>query len=312
MRRALVTGGAGFIGSHLVEALLARGVQVVVLDDFSTGRAENLAAWRSHPGLTVVQGDIRDPGVLARLTAGVDLVFHLAAFVSVPASIAHPLVCLDINAQGTAQVLEVARQAGVQRVVLASSAAVYGQHTTLPLHEDLPPRAQSPYAASKIANEALAQAYTQMGLPTVALRFFNVYGPRQRADSPYAAAIPRFVERLRSGRPPVIYGDGHQTRDFVFVRDVVDALLAAAQAPQAPGRVYNVCSGQGVRVLDLLAELYRFFPKAPEPQFAPPRPGDIRHSVGDPRRAAEELGFRARVSLAQGLRATLQAASAAS
>ena len=308
MQRALVTGGAGFIGSHLVEALLARGVRVTVLDDFSTGRAENLAHVRAHPALVVVRGDIRDPAMLAQVMPTAEVVFHLAAFVSVPGSIEDPLTCVDINERGTARVLEAARQAGVRRVVLASSAAVYGDHATLPLHEDLPPRALSPYAASKVANEALAQAYTHMGLPTVALRFFNVYGPRQRADSPYAAAVPIFVERLRAGRAPVVYGDGLQTRDFVFVRDVAAALMAAADASQAPGRAYNVCTGRAVSVLDLLAELYRFFPHAPDPEFARPRAGDIRHSVGDPDRAARDLGFRAATSLAEGLRALVQAA----
>ncbi len=309
MEHALVTGGAGFIGSHLVEGLLARGVRVTVLDNFSTGRAENLAASARHPDLRILTGDVRDPAAVQAAMRGADVVFHLAAFVSVPGSIEQPITSLEINDLGTAQVLEAARRAGVQRVVLASSAAVYGDHTTLPLHEDLPPRPLSPYAAAKVANEALAFAYTHLGLPTVALRFFNVYGPRQRSDSPYAAAIPKFVERLRAGQPPIIYGDGRQTRDFVFVRDVVHALLAAAQAPEAPGRVYNVCTGQGIAVLDVLAELYRFFPKAPGPRFKPPRAGDIRHSVGDPRRAAEELGFRARTPLLRGLRAVVNAAA---
>lgn len=308
MHTVLVTGGAGFIGSHLVEGLLARGVAVRVLDDFSTGRRDNLAAVQRHPDLRILHGDIRDAQTVARALEGVQVVFHLAAFVSVPGSIEDPLTCVDINERGTAVVLEAARQAGVQRVVLASSAAVYGDHTQQPLHEALPPRALSPYAASKVAGEALAQAYTRMGLPTVALRFFNVYGPRQRPDSPYAAAVAVFVERLRRGQAPTIYGDGRQTRDFVFVADVVDALLAAAHAPtDAAGRAYNVCTGQAVTLLDLLAELYRYFPKAPLPDFAPPRPGDIRHSVGDPTLAAQVLRFRARVSLAQGLRRMLRA-----
>ncbi len=311
MRTALVTGGAGFIGSHLVEGLLARGVAVRVLDDFSTGRRDNLIAVQRHPDLHILRGDIRDAQAVGRALEGVQVVFHLAAFVSVPGSIEDPLTCVDINERGTAVVLEAARQAGVQRVVLASSAAVYGDHTQQPLHEALPPRALSPYAASKVAGEALAQAYTRMGLPTVALRFFNVYGPRQRPDSPYAAAVAVFVERLRRGQAPTIYGDGHQTRDFVFVADVVDALLAAAHAPaDAAGRAYNVCTGQAVTLLDLLAELYRYFPKAPLPDFAPPRPGDIRHSVGDPTLAAQVLRFRARVSLAQGLRRMLRATPA--
>ncbi|NPA06084.1 MAG: SDR family oxidoreductase [Chloroflexi bacterium] len=305
--RALVTGGAGFIGSHLVDALLARGHDVVVLDNFSTGKVENLP--QGHPRLQVLRGDVRDADVVTRAMQGVNVAFHLAAHVSVPASIQDPLTTHAINVTGTVHVLEAARQAGVRRVVLASSAAVYGEPEKLPLSEDVPLRPLSPYASSKVANEADARAYAaSLGLETVALRFFNVYGPRQRADSPYSGVIARFVEALAQDRAPTVFGDGRQTRDFIFVHDVVAALLRAAEAPaHVVGRAFNVCTGRAVSLLDLLNVLYRFYPHAPRPHFAPPRPGDIRHSRGDPTLAERLLGFRARVPLDQGLAQLLQA-----
>ncbi len=305
--RALVTGGAGFIGSHLVDALLARGHDVIVLDNFSTGKVENLP--QGHPRLHVLRADVRDGRAVAQAMQGVDVVFHLAARVSVPASIQDPLTTHAINVTGTMHVLEAARQAGARRVVLASSAAVYGEPEQLPLSEDAPLRPLSPYASSKVANEADARAYAaSLGLETVALRFFNVYGPRQRADSPYSGVIARFVEALAQGRAPIVFGDGRQTRDFIFVHDVVTALLRAADAAvHVVGRAFNVCTGRAVSLLDLLDVLYRFYPHAPRPRFAPPRPGDIRHSRGDPSLAEQALGFRARVPLDQGLARLIQA-----
>ncbi|NPA26545.1 MAG: NAD-dependent epimerase/dehydratase family protein [Chloroflexi bacterium] len=299
--RVVVTGGAGFIGSHLVDALLAAGHEVRVVDDFSTGRLENLP--QGHAKLQVVRADVREFDAIRRAFEGAELVFHLAALVSVPQSVQTPQRAHAINTTGTLNVLEAARQAGARRVVLASSAAVYGEPETLPLHEGLLPRPLSPYASSKVANEADAHAYTaSMGLEAIALRFFNVYGPRQRADNPYSGVIARFVEALRQGRAPTVFGDGHQTRDFIFVSDVVEALLRAADAPaSAAGQAYNVCTGQAVSLLELLDVLYRHFPHAPRPKFGPPRAGDIRHSRGDPTRAAQKLGFRARVSLEEGL-----------
>ncbi len=298
---ALVTGGAGFIGSHIVRALLARGQRVRVLDDFSTGKPENLAGLRTER-LEVVEDDLRDPEALRKALQGVEVVFHQAAFVSVPASMEAPLDCHAVNATGTMQLLESARQAGVQKVVLASSAAVYGDAQAFPLQEYLSPRPLSPYAATKAVDELYARLYTAAyGLPVVALRYFNVYGPRQRPDSPYAAAIPIFARRMLNGEPPVVYGDGSQRRDFIFVEDVVEANLLAAATAEAAGQVFNICTGREVSLMELIATLQELIPEAPAPVFAPPRPGDIYRSVGDPTRAKEILGFQARTSLQEGL-----------
>ncbi len=301
----LVTGGAGFIGSHVVDVLLEAGFRVRVLDDFSTGAPENLAHVRVGDALELWEGSIEDPDLVRRAVQGVRWVFHLAARIFVAESVQDPVTYHRTNVLGTVQVLQAAREAGVERVVVTSSAAVYGVPETLPLREDAPLRPLSPYAAEKIANEMDARVFTHLGLEVVALRLFNVYGPRQRPDSPYAAVIPAFLSRWMQGKPPVVYGDGTQTRDFVFVRDVARAFLLAAQAPRAAGQVFNVCSGQGTSLLDLLRQMRPLFPEAPEPTFAPPRPGDIPHSVGDPSRAREGLGFRPQVSLEEGLRMTL-------
>ncbi len=304
MATSLVTGGAGFIGSHLVRALLEAGDEVRVLDDFSTGLRENLP---DHPRLRLYEGDVRDAALVAKAVRGVERVFHLAAMVSVPQSMEEPLRCLDVNERGTVALLDAARRAGVQRVVLASTCAVYGDTDRLPIAETCPPAPLSPYAASKWTNEVYADLYTRVfDLPVVALRFFNVYGPRQRPDSPYAAAIPIFISRMLRGEPPTVFGDGHQQRDFVFVGDVVRALLLASESEAAAGRAFNVCTGEAVSVLALLAALAELLPDAPPPVFAPPRPGDIYRSLGDPTLAAQVLGFRAEVSLLDGLRQTVE------
>lgn len=303
MRKVLVTGGAGFIGSHLVSALLERGDAVRVLDNFSSGRRENLPE-RSRR-LEVLEGDVRDGRLVNEAVRGVEVVFHQAAFVSVPESLERPQECFDINARGTSLVLEAARRAGVRRVILASSAAVYGDSDALPLTEESRLCPLSPYAASKQVNEMYASLYTRVfGLEAVALRYFNVFGPRQRPDSMYAAAIPIFIQRLRRGEAPTVFGDGLQTRDLIFVADVVRANLIAAEHPAAAGHVFNICTGRPTRLLDLLAILYPLFPHAPQPIFAAPRPGDIYHSVGDPAKAERLLGFKAETSLAEGLKET--------
>ncbi len=306
MRLALVTGGAGFIGSHIVRALLTEGYRVRVLDDFSSGKLENLAGLKRER-LEVQEGDIRDPRALQTALQGVEVVFHEAAFVSVPASMEDPLTCHAVNDTGTLHLLEAARRAGVERVVLASSAAVYGDNDAFPLQEDLPPRPLSPYAASKAANELYARLYTvAFGLPVVALRYFNVYGPRQRPDSPYAAAIPIFARRMLAGQPPTIFGDGGQRRDFVFVGDVAQANLCAAESPAAAGEAINICTGREVSLLELIAVLRDLIPQAPEPVFAPPRPGDIYRSVGNPAKAARLLNFRPQTTLRDGLSAVVE------
>lgn len=302
--RVLVTGGAGFIGSHLVEELLRRGDSVRVLDDFSTGRRENLA---SLPGdMEIVEADLRDARRVEEAVRGVEWVFHLAAFISVPQSMLDPQTCFDVNVGGTVGLLEAARRAGVRKVVLASSTAVYGDTDVFPTPEETPLAPLSPYALSKQVNELYASLYTRtFGLPVAALRFFNVYGPRQRPDSPYAAAIPIFISRLLAGQPIVIYGDGGQSRDFIFVKDVVRANLMAAESEVA-GEAYNVCSGRETTILDLMEELSEVSPRQPEVRHEAPRPGDIYRSVGNPEKAARDFGFRAQTSLADGLAATLE------
>src|SRR5512133_1427958 len=248
MKRYLVTGGAGFIGSHIVRALLEQGDFVRVLDNFSTGKRENLAGLN----VEICEGDLRDTSKVAEAVQSIDYVFHEAAFVSVPQSMDDPLPCFEINQRGTEYLLEAARKAGVKRVVLASSAAVYGDLETMPLEEQFSLRPLSPYAVSKRVDELYAEMYTRsFGLDVVALRYFNVYGPRQRPDSMYAAAVPIFTRRLIDGKPITIYGDGGQTRDLVYVGDIVRANLVASEHPAAPGQVFNICSGDEIRIIDL-------------------------------------------------------------
>lgn len=302
MKKYLVTGGAGFIGSHIVRALLEQGDFVRVLDNFSTGKRENAAQFANSPHFELIEGDLRDPLALAAAVQGIDIIFHQAAFVSVPQSMEDPLSCFEINQRGTEFLLEAARKAGVKRVVLASSAAVYGDSEAMPLDEQTPLRPLSPYAVSKRVDELYAEMYTRsFGLEVAALRYFNVYGPRQRPDSMYAAAVPIFTRRLLDGKPVTIYGDGSQTRDLVYVGDIVRANLIASEHPAAPGQVFNVCSGTEIRVIDLVETLMKLFPNAPAPQFAPPRAGDIYRSVGNPQKAANLLGFKTQTSLAEGL-----------
>ncbi len=298
----LVTGGAGFIGSHIVRALLAAGESVRVLDDLSTGRADNLA------GLSVdfVRGDIRDAATVARAVAGVRAVCHHAAMISVPRSVEDPLGSHRVNVEGTLTVLEAARQAGVKRFVLASSAAIYGDEPSLPKSEQSPQRPQSPYAIHKLIGEQYLRLYHDLyGLDTLSLRYFNVYGPRQDPASPYAAVIPLFIAALRDGRRPTIFGDGRQTRDFIYVGDVARANVAALQAPAPGGRVINVAGGRRIDLLELLATLGRIFGVDPDPLFAPERPGDVRHSVAAVEAAAQVLAFRPAVELPEGLAATV-------
>jgi UDP-glucose 4-epimerase len=301
--RVLVTGGAGFIGSHLVEGLLTRGHSVRVLDNYSTGRRENLSHWMGD--IEIMDGDLRDEEQINKAVSGMDWVFHLAAFISVPESLIDPGTCYSVNVTGTVNLLEAAHRFGVQKVVLASSTAVYGNPADFPTTEDSLLQPLSPYAVSKQVNEIYARLYTQaFNLPVVPLRFFNVYGPRQPPDSPYAAVIPIFVDLLVSGRPITIYGDGNQSRDFIYVKDVVEANLKAAQMETA-GEPINICSGHETTLLDLLEELSEMTPHPPDVRFSPARPGDIYRSIGSPVKAQADLGFRATTSLADGLRETI-------
>jgi UDP-glucose 4-epimerase len=299
----LITGGAGFIGSHIAEELLRRGDLVRVLDNFSSGFRENLAPFQGS--LEIMAADLRDGQAVQAAVQDVDLVFHLAAFVSVSQSMEEPETCFAVNVGGTVNLLEASRQAGVRKVVLSSSTAVYGDTVVFPTTEDTPLLPLSPYAVSKQVNELYARLYTRVfGLPVVALRYFNVYGPRQRPNSDYAAAIPIFVRKLVAGEPVTIYGDGKQSRDFIFVKDVVRANLLAS-ASDAAGDAYNICTGHETNLLTLLEELSEISPHQPEVRFVAPRPGDIYRSAGSPQKAALAFGFHAETSLADGLAQTI-------
>jgi UDP-glucose 4-epimerase len=295
----VVTGGAGFIGSHLAEALRTQGRRVRVVDDFSTGRRASVP-----PGVELLEGDANDQSAEAVRDAAE--VYHLAAIPSVPGSVERPLANHRATAQAALSMLAAAERAGVRRVVLASSSAVYGDAAALPLREEAAPRPGSPYAAAKLAAEQYAASWASRGgLEAVSLRFFNVYGPRQDPDSPYAAVIPVFARRIRDGKPMPVYGDGGQTRDFIFVGDVVRALLLAGSVPGVSGRVYNVACGAPVSVLEVGRTLASLMGKPPEFEFLPPRPGDVRDSVADVSAARRDLGFSAAVPLDEGLRRTV-------
>ncbi|MEP7137800.1 MAG: SDR family NAD(P)-dependent oxidoreductase [Chloroflexota bacterium] len=306
----LVTGGAGFIGSHISQTLLARGETVRILDNFSTGKRENIAVLTQQFGrdqLEIMEGDVRDASRVKEAVAGIEIIFHEAAFVSVPQSMDEPQNCFDVNITGTSLLFDTARRAGVRRAVVASSAAVYGESEALPLVEETPLMPKSPYAVSKRVDEMYAELFTNsFNFEVAALRYFNVYGPRQRPDSMYAAAVPIFARRLLDGKPITIYGDGGQTRDLVNVRDIVRANIVASEHPNAAGKIFNICTGVETRLLDLLDVLYDLFPNAPKTEFAAPRAGDIYRSVGSPQKAATVMDFRTQVSLAEGLKETVE------
>jgi nucleoside-diphosphate-sugar epimerase len=305
-RLALVTGGAGFIGSHLVDVLLERGARVRVFDDLSTGLAANLAHLEGR--IEWQEGDLRDVDACAQACRDVDLVFHQAALGSVPRSIADPATSIDVNVGGTANLFAAARDAKVKRIVFASSSSVYGDSVALPKREGQEGEVLSPYALSKKMCEQLAKVYGSCyGLEIVGLRYFNVYGPRQRPDGPYAAVIPRFFAASRLSEPPLIYGDGLQSRDFTYVADAVEANLLAAGAPSsACGLSFNIAGGRRVSVLDLAKQI-RAIVGGPAPRFEPPRKGDVLHSLADLTKARASLGFEPKVGLEEGLRRTAAA-----
>jgi UDP-glucose 4-epimerase len=308
MPTALVTGGAGFIGSHLVRLLTDRGWSVRVLDNLSSGSRDNLAG----AGADLIVGDIRDRDVVDQAARAAEFIFHLAAMVSVPASMAEPVECYRANVLGSLHVLDAACRARARRVVLSSSCAVYGEagHPVDEASETMP---ISPYAASKLAMEQAARMMAvAFGLETVSLRYFNVYGPRQAPDSLYAAAIPIFIRAMQGGRAPVIFGDGLQTRDYVFVGDVARANLLAAEARVEPGAVFNIGSGRSVTINEVVKTLRTLFPALPDPSYGPPRPGDVRLSAGLIDRAGQALGYRPETALAKGLGATVEWAREAS
>ena len=308
-RTALVTGGAGFIGGHLVERLCADGWSVRVVDDFSTGREANLAAVAQR--IELLRGDIRDADVLARAMRGVEVVFHQAAMASVPRSVAEPVRTNSVNDDGTLGVLEAARHAGVRRVVYAASSSAYGDTPELPKIETMPATPLSPYALQKYTGEVYCRLYTELyGLETVALRYFNVYGPRQDPKSEYAAVIPKFITACLRGEGPTIFGDGEQTRDFTMVYDAVQANLLSADAPRASGRVCNVAAGARTSLNELFAAIRAETGTTATPHYAPPREGDVRDSLASLARTRELLGYEPRISLREGLRITIESFSA--
>jgi UDP-glucose 4-epimerase len=301
--RTLVTGGAGFIGSHVVDALVGQGDEVVILDDLSSGRREYL-----HPAAEFVEGRLEDLEDVRRAVAGCEVIFHLGAHRSVFRSVEHPLASSAANTQGTLAVLVAAQETGARRVVSSSSSSVYGGATQRPTPEDAPTLPRSPYAVSKLAAEHHCRVFSELfGLETVSLRYFNVYGPRQDPASKYAAVIPLFIDALLAGEPPQIHGDGRQSRDFTFVADAVAANLRAATAPvdAAQGQAYNVAGGEPWTLLQLLEHLAQLTGARPEPVFTEPRAGDVRHTWADTSAAQRSLGHWPAVSMDEGLAETL-------
>lgn len=306
-RAVCVTGGAGFIGSHLADALVECGARVTVLDDFSNGQEENLRG--AAAAARVVRGSVCDPAALDAAVAGCDVIFHQAALGSVPRSVEHPALFHEVNAGGTLRVLEAARRHRVRRVVYAASSSAYGNTTALPKAEGMRPDPLSPYACAKLAGEHMLRAWCQCyGLEGASLRYFNIFGPRQRHDSAYAAVVPRFVRSLRSGTAPEIYGDGRTTRDFTFVANAVSAnLLAGATEQPLAGEMVNIACGVRTSLVELLDAMARIIGVRASPVFHPERAGDVRDSEADIRAAEELIGYRVLVPFEEGLRRTLEA-----
>jgi len=303
-RQALVTGGAGFIGAHLAEFLLTEGWSVRVIDDFSSGLDSNIVDCLDR--IDLIRGDIRDEETLARAMSGVEVVFHEAAIPSVPRSVAEPVRTNSVNVEGTLKVLQAARENGVRRVVYAASSSAYGDTEVLPKVETMEAMPLSPYALQKYAGERYCSLYTELyGLETVALRYFNIFGPRQNPKSEYAAVIPRFATAALMGEPAEIYGDGEQTRDFTFVADTVRANVLAADAPKASGRVMNIAGGSRTSLNQLWHEICDLVGVEIEAKHAEPRAGDVRDSLAALDRARELLGYRPEVELRAGLTRTI-------
>ena len=302
--KVLVTGGAGFIGSHITERLIRDGHAVRVLDDLSSGRLDNLAAVRSQ--VEFIEGDIRDRHVVRQAVAGIDAVIHEAAWRSVPKSMSDPYGYTQVNVLGTVNVLESAAAEKVKRVVAASSSSVYGNTEQLPLQEGQPVQPISPYAMSKLCAEHYGRLFTRsFGLETVSVRYFNVFGPRQSLDNEYAVVVPKFITCLLNGESPPVYGDGLQSRDFTFIENVVQATIRAATAPGIGGEVFNIACGEAHTVLELLGELHRLLHCAIPPTFVGPRPGDVRKTSADITNARQRLGWKPTVGFADGLAQTV-------
>jgi len=304
-RKYLVTGGAGFIGSHIAERLVRDGHSVRILDNFVAGKEENLETFRE--GIELIRGDIRDAKVVSEAAAGVDVVFHEAALGSVPRSVADPLTTHEVNMTGTLNVFLAARDAGAKRVVYASSSSVYGETPELPKHEGMNPQPLSPYALSKLVGEHYSGVFKHVyGFEIVSLRYFNIFGPRQDPESQYAAVIPRFITALLKGSPPTVYGDGLQSRDFTYIENVVNANLLAAEAEGVAGRAFNVACGGRYSLLDLLSRLKQLLGSDISPIHEPGRAGDVRDSQASVTAAKEALGYSVSVDFEEGLRRTVE------
>lgn len=300
MSSYLVTGGAGFIGSNIVEGLVNKGGKVKVVDNFSSGKKENLSSVLSK--IELIEGDVRDLALLKKVLQGVDYILHQAALRSVPKSVEDPVSYNEVNVSGTLNVLLAAKEAKVKRVVFASSSSVYGETDVFPEKESHLPAPISPYAASKLAGEHYCQVFSQIyGLETVSLRYFNVFGPRQSLESQYAVVIPRFIISMLSNEPPPVHGDGKQSRDFTYIDNVVEANILAATAPKISGEVFNIACGKDYAVLDLVKELNKIMGKNLKPKFTPPRPGDVPRTLADISKAKKLLKLEIKVNFNQGL-----------
>jgi nucleoside-diphosphate-sugar epimerase len=307
--KALVTGGAGFIGSHISEALCRRGAEVVVLDNLSLGNPDNLHWKKPGDKLDLVEGDIRDQALLAKLMPGIDWVFHQGALPSVPRSVAAPLESHEHNLNGTLNVLLAARDAGVKRLMFASSSSIYGNADVPAKHEGLPVQPLSPYALQKYGSERYCQLFHQLyGFEAIALRYFNIFGPRQAFDSPYSGVIAKFCTCMLAGESPAIFGDGTQARDFTYVDNAVAANLLAAEAPaeKAAGKVFNVAAGHSIDLIRLVQDINQLTGQQLQPRFEPARAGDVLHSLADISAARDGLNYEVTVAWEEGLRRTLE------
>lgn len=303
----LVTGGAGFIGSNIVKELLNQSQSVRVLDNFATGKRENILPLLKNPNLTLIEGDLRSFHIVRAAVKGVDYILHQGALPSVPRSINDPITTNDVNVLGTLNILEAAKEFGVKRVVCASSSSIYGNSETLPKVETMPVNPMSPYALTKYAQERYCQVfYSLYGLETVSLRYFNVFGPNQDPTSQYSAVIPKFIKLIQHDREPIIYGDGYQSRDFTFVENNVWANIQACTAEKAAGEVINIACGERYTLLDLVQMINSILGKDIQPRFEPERPGDVKHSLAGIQKAEDLLGYDVRVDFKTGLEQTIE------
>jgi len=302
MAKYLITGGGGFIGSNIVEELLSKGEFVRVLDNFSTGRRQNVSEFISNSNFELIEGDLRSYHIVQVAVKGIDFVLHQGALPSVPRSVKDPITTNDVNVNGTLNILDAALNAGVKRVVYASSSSIYGESEELPKREDMKPAPESPYAVSKYAGERYCQVFTKLyGLETVCLRYFNVFGPRQDPNSQYSAVIPKFMQLIKEGKRPIIYGDGKATRDFTYVSNVISANLLACVAEGVVGETYNIACGERITINHLVKKLSDIFDVKIEPIYADSRPGEIKHSYASIEKAKRDLGYDVKVPFDEGV-----------